>query len=95
MSGLARALGPSATATTATAKSQCERPVLRSLRGGRTLAPERLLLQAVSWGNPAPQESTIDGAVVLSSGTNSNMSGDLATPLRSGSASGGAGCDVC
>ena len=66
-------IGPSAKATTATAKSQCERPVLRSLRGGRTLAPERLLLLAVSWGNPAPQESTIDG---------SNMLGDLATPLR-------------
>ena len=49
------------------------------------IVAQSIVLQAVSWGNPAPQESTIDG---------SNMLGDLARPLRSGSASGGAGCDV-
>ena len=33
LSGLGWALGPSAKATTATAKRQCERPVLRSMGG--------------------------------------------------------------
>ena len=37
------------------------------------IVAQSIVLQAVSWGNPAPQESTIDG---------SNMLGDLATPLR-------------
>ena len=56
---------------------------------------QAIVLQAVFWGNQVAQESTVDGEVVLNSVTNSNMPGDLATPLTSGSASGGAGCDVC
>ena len=55
---------------------------------------QSIVLQAVSWGNQAAQESTVDGAVVLNNDTNSNMPGALATPSTSGSASGGAGCDV-
>ena len=59
------------------------------------IAAQSIVLQAVSWGNPAPQESTIDGAERAEGPAQStHMSGDLATPLRSGSASGGAGCDV-
>ena len=40
-----------------------------------------IVRQVASWGNQAAQESTVDGAVVLNSVTNSNMPGDLATPL--------------
>ena len=55
---------------------------------------QSIVLQAVSWGNQAAQESTVDGAVVVNNDTCPNMPGDLATPLTSGSATGGAGCHV-
>ena len=58
------------------------------------IVAQSTVLQAVSWGNQAAQESTVDGAVVLNSDTFPNMPGDLATPLTSGSAAGGAGCHV-
>ena len=54
---------------------------------------QSIVLQAVSWGNQAAQESTVDGAVVLNSVIFPNMPGDLEEPLTSGSGS-GAGCDV-
>ena len=58
------------------------------------IVAQSIVLQAVSWGNRAAQEWTVDGAVVLNSVTFPNMPGDLREPLTSGSGSGGAGCDV-